>query len=207
MAQSNNKPFIILLIIAAVIGVGIGGVFAGSVALGKSSGEDTPANLIQGGPSANSTGAPGPGSPGEFGQGQGGQGPSRSSQRPGGEFNPSAVDRQFQDPASDDPAAQRFPGRGGASGIVEKVEGEVLTITTTEGPVEVILAEDTGISRISEASVDELQPGVQVTVMGPAGEDGRVEGVSVIISPEGIESLPARGQRGGQDFQGGTAGP
>jgi hypothetical protein len=100
-----------------------------------------------------------------------------------------------------------FPGRGGVSGTLEKVEVNVATITTAEGPVEVILGEDTSISRISQATVDDLQPGMQLTVIGPAGEGGRVEAVSVVISPEEMESTPGRGQRGGQGFRGGTAGP
>jgi hypothetical protein len=207
MAQSNRKPFIVLLIIALVVGAGIGGIFAGGVALGKSSGEDTPASLFPGGPSANSMGGAEPGGPGQFGRGQGGQVPSGLSPRSEGQFDLSGVDRQSPGLSSGDPAMPSFPGRGGVSGTLEKVEVNVATITTAEGPVEVILGEDTSISRISQATVDDLQPGMQLTVMGPAGEGGRVEAVSVVISPEEMESTPGRGQRGGQGFRGGTAGP
>jgi hypothetical protein len=197
MTPSNNKPFVVMLMVAVVIGVGIGGIFAGGVALGKSSGEDTPTYLIPGGPSANSTGA----------AGQGGPVPSRSSQRSEGRLNSAGIGGQSPDPASGDAAGQRFPGRGGVTGAVEKVERNVATITTPEGPIEVTLGEDTSLSRISEASVDDLQPGIPVTVMGPAGKDGRIEAASVIITPEGMKSPSGWGPRGGQGVPRGSDEP
>jgi hypothetical protein len=102
---------------------------------------------------------------------------------------------------------QRFPGRGGVFGTVDKVEGNLVTIVTTEGPVAVTIAEDTAISQISEASVADLQPGIKVTVMGPAGGDGRVAAANLVITPEGMENPFSRGQLSGRSFPPGTAEP
>ena len=190
MTQSRNKPFVVLLFVAVALGVGIGGIFAGGVALGKSSGGDTPTSLSLSGPVANSADGAGQG---RFSRGQGGQ------------VDPLAP--QSQGPTSGDAAVQSFPGRGGVTGTVDKVDGNLVTITTSEGPVEVIIAEDTPVSRIAEASVDDLQPGVQVTVMGPAGEAGRVEAANLVITPEGLEGPFGRGQRDGQGFRRGAEAP
>jgi len=193
MTRSINKPFIVLLVVAVAIGVVIGGVFAGGVALGKSSGRDTPTALSSGGPSNSSTNGGGPGGSGRSGRGQ---------FQPGSPSGQSAARPQSPGSTPGGAAVQSYPGRGGVSGTVEKVDGDVVTITTTDGPVEVIVAEDTAMSQISPATAADLHSGVQVRVMGPAGEDGRVQAANLVIAPAGVESPFGQGPRGGQGRQG-----
>jgi hypothetical protein len=195
-----------MLVLAVVVGVGIGGVIAGGMALGNASGDDIPASPFSGGATAGSTGAAGPGGQGQLGRGQSGPVASGQAGRTQGQRDPSGNDRQSADRTFND-AAQRFPGRGAVTGTVEKIEGEVVTITTPQGPVEVTIGQGTAISRVAEAGVGDLQPGARVTVMGPAGEDGRVEAASLVITPEDMETSAGRDRRGDQGFPGETEEP
>jgi hypothetical protein len=197
MGPSNNKPFVVMLVLAVVVGVGIGGVIAGGMVLGNASGDDTPVSPFSGGAAAGPAGSAGPGGQGQFGRGQV---PSGQAERTQGQPDPSGVARQSPDRTSDD-AAQRFPGRGAVTGTVENIEGEVVTITTPQGPVEVTIGQDTAISRISEAGVADLQPGARVTVMGPADEGGRVAAASLVITPEDLGTPAGRDRRGDQGFR------
>lgn len=66
MIEHVNKPFVVLLIIAVIIGVSIGGVFAGGVAFGKASDVEPATALALGGPRPNSTDGAGQGGQGQF---------------------------------------------------------------------------------------------------------------------------------------------
>lgn len=208
MKERMNKPFVILLVVAVIIGTGIGGIFAGGVAFGKSSGADAPTSLSLGGPRPNGTDGGRQFDQGQFGPGQGGRTQQGLPQGQPGQFNPPpAVVPPTQEMSPDNAPGQSFSGRGGLTGTIEKVEGNLVTVTTAEGPVEVTIAEATSISQISQASVDDLQAGLQVTVMGPPAEDGSVEAANVVITPEGMESFFGRGQLRDRSFRRGSGTP
>lgn len=199
MIEHVNKPFVVLLIIAVIIGVSIGGVFAGGVAFGKASDVEPATALALGGPRPNSTDGAGQGGQGQFSRGPGRPTSQGVPQRQPGQFDPPpAIVPPTAEPGSGGAAVQSFPGRGGLSGTIENIEGNVVTIATTEGPVAATINETTSISQISAASVDDLQPGMQVTVMGPAGEDGSVAAADVVITPEGLDIPFGGGQRDGR---------
>ena len=86
-----------------------------------------------------------------------------------------------------------FAGRGTA-GQVTAVSGNVITIhnPTTGQDTKVQLGSDTTVSKTLAGSTADLQPGVNVTVVGQPGADGTVNATSVSIVP----ALPGGGNGG-----------
>lgn len=79
--------------------------------------------------------------------------------------------------------------RPAASGTVEKVEGNVLTVTTRSGPVKVNIKQDTAISTMKRGTTEDLKAGERVTVSGEKQNDGSIAATSIQI-------LPARSAEG-----------
>jgi hypothetical protein len=78
----------------------------------------------------------------------------------------------------------RGPGAGGIAGTVEQVEGNLVTVNTPQGPLQVTVSEETLIQRFAQGTVADLQAGMQVTIAGQRNEDG-VQAQSILITPEG----------------------
>ena len=74
--------------------------------------------------------------------------------------------------------------RGGLAGVIEKLDGNIVTIKTPQGPQSAILGVDTMIRRFAEGTPSDLQPGMRVTLVGQPGADGMVEVRSVLLNPE-----------------------
>ena len=96
-------------------------------------------------------------------------------------------------------------GRNAVSGTVESIEGENITVKTSQGESAVSVTEDTTINKIAKVSIGELQVGDQVTVFGPVDEGGNIAAATIIINPEGLGrffgggQFRQRGSRRGQD--------
>jgi hypothetical protein len=86
-----------------------------------------------------------------------------------------------------------FGGRGTA-GQVTAVSGNLITIhnPTTGQDTKVQMSGDTTISKTVAGSASDLQPGVNVTVVGQPGADGTVNATSMSIVP----ALPGGGTGG-----------
>ena len=84
-----------------------------------------------------------------------------------------------------------FGGRGTA-GQVTAVSGSLITIhnPSTGQDTKVKMSGDTTISKTVAGSASDLQPGVNVTVVGQPGADGTVDAASVSIVP----ALPGGGR-------------
>ncbi len=84
-----------------------------------------------------------------------------------------------------------FGGRG-TVGQVSAINGSVLTIHNpqTGQDVKVQLSGETTITKTVAGSASDLQPGVNVTVVGQAGADGTVNAVAVSI----VQALPGGGR-------------
>ena len=195
-----NRPFVVLLSIAAALGVGLGGAFAGGVALGKSSVTDSQANITNG-PAGNfsqQSGQFGQGSAGRF---QPGSGPSRQDSGTPGALTQGR--RSLN--GSEESFARRFEGRNAVSGIVENIAGESITVKTSQGETAATITRDTTISKIAEVSIDELQVGDQVTVIGPVDDTDSITASTIVINPEGLGrffgsgEFRRRGSRPGQE--------
>ena len=108
----------------------------------------------------------------------GGQAEPRQRQ-PDGADGGSQGDGQGQ--GAPGPSGRDGAGGAGIGGTVESVDGERLTITTPQGPVNVVAGAEARIVRFSEAALQDLRPGTQVRVLGAAGADGDVQAESILI--------------------------
>jgi hypothetical protein len=73
---------------------------------------------------------------------------------------------------------------GGLTGVVERVDGDIVSIDTSQGMVTATLVVDTKIRRFAEGTPSDLQPGMRVTLVGEPGTDGAVEARSILLNPE-----------------------
>lgn len=72
---------------------------------------------------------------------------------------------------------------GGTAGRIEKVEGSSLTVSTVQGgTVTVVLSDATAINKTATGSRADLRPGVQVVVTGQRQTDGTVQATQVTIA-------------------------
>jgi len=99
---------------------------------------------------------------------------------------PSRFGEEDAQPGTTDPGVQ-FPGgllgRGGTVGEVEKVEGNVLTLSTLEGTIQVLISDSTTIQKMEEGVLDNILPGDSITVSGERNEDGSIEATNIFITP------------------------
>jgi hypothetical protein len=110
-------------------------------------------------------------------------------------------------------AAQSGPGGvvrvGGAGGVVERVEGQTLTL---RGPnnqqVRVALTDQTQVHKQVEGSTGDLAAGVSVLVQpqGQPGADGVVTAAAVTVLPANAAARPGQGQGGQRPGGAGGAG-
>jgi hypothetical protein len=112
----------------------------------------------------------------ERGQFPGGQLPAGQAPS-GGQFLAGQADGQF---------ANR---RGGISGQVKTIEGDVLTISTAEDVTTVNLSADTQIQKTEMVtlSASDLQPGMRVMIVGSKDSTGNVSATQVIV----LNDMPA----------------
>lgn len=182
----NSKAFVLLVVAILVLGGGLGGAFAGGVVVDKGQNEEAPVNSLP-------------------------QTPSNQTQTP---FDPSQLSQEELDQLREQFQGQRpggggtggggtgFGGIGGLTGTIDGIEGNVVTVSTSQGPLVATVGADTTVQMTVQGSLEDLEPGVQVTVIGQRGEDGTVQAVTIIILPEG-GGLFGGGQFGGGQFGGG----
>ncbi len=171
----DNKRFIYLLAAALIFGGVVAGAFVGGIAVGNSNSDQILQSVAplqtqsQSGQQLPGQFAPGTGDQGQFGQGSGTTGFGSGG----------------------------FAGCGGLVGIIEKIEGNTITINTSQGPLNATMSDDTVIQEMVSLTSEDLQNGLRVTVIGQRGEDGTVSARSIVITPEGVESFLGGGFSGG----------
>ena len=177
----NTKAFMLLLVGVLVLGGSIGGAFAGGVAVGKGQeAEAAPSDV-----------------PTQLPAGSGQQFTDQFSQEQLDQFR-----QQFQGEFGQGAGVRGgFSGRGGLSGTIESIEGNILTINTLQGPLQTTIGEDTVIQQFAQGTLADLQTGARVTVTGERGEDGTVEASSILLIPEGTEGPFGGGGRRQRDQQ------
>ena len=102
------------------------------------------------------------------------------------------------------PLRQQFQNqshRGGLTGVIEKVDGNIVTVETSQGPLSATLGVDTKIRRFAEGTPSDLQPGMRVTLVGQPGVDGTVEARSVLLNPEDAYAFFNTGFFSGDSYQ------
>ena len=194
----STKAFMTLLITVLLLGAVLGGAFAGGIALGKSQGDGETQNTVL------------PTTP----QGSGQQAQSDTGVQSldqlrqrlqSGEITQeelAELRQQFQGQGG--PAGGGFAGGGGLFGgrgggggglvgIIENVEGNVLTVNTQQEPLLATIGTDSTIQVFAEGTLADLQAGSRVTIIGQLGEDGTVNAISITINPEGASGFPTGG--------------
>ena len=101
---------------------------------------------------------------------------------------PAQAQSQAASGATDMTEAMRASGGTAAGrgvlGTVEKIEGNILTITAaTGGSTQVTIGQDTPLQKTAAASLDELKPGVRVMVVGQPGTGGSLVASSIQVLP------------------------
>ena len=181
----STKAFVMLLVAVLILGGSLGGAFAGGVVLGKSQGEEVAQSSLP----AQSTSNLGQQSSGQLGQEQLDQ---FRQQIQSGEFSQQDLDQfrqQFQGQFGQGFAGRGFAGGGGLSGTIEEIQGNTVTVNTSQGPLQATIGADTTIQMFTEGTLADLQAGLRVTVIGQRGEDGTVEARSILITPEGGDGV------------------
>ena len=88
-------------------------------------------------------------------------------------------------------------------GVIDSLEDGAIVLSGPQSSLEATVGEDTTITIFSQGTLEDLEAGQQVMIVGEPNEDGSFTAVSVIVIPEGM-ALPFGAGRGGF---GGFGGP
>ena len=87
-------------------------------------------------------------------------------------------------------------GAGGPAGIfgaVTSVSDSGFTLETQQGPLPIVMNEESIILETRQGAFVDLEVGIQVRVTGPADENGSIDARSVTVTPQGLEGFRAPG--------------
>ena len=204
----STKSFVWILIAVVVFGAGLGGSFIAGVAVGGSDDSDDVAPLSL--PAAVASAAEQP----QSGALDVGDLASLRDRIQSGDFSPEDLGQlreQFGGGQGGAGGFGGFTGRGdGLSGPIERIDGNTITINTSQGSLQATISDATTITGFATFTPEDLSTGVTVTVIGQRGEDGAVEATSIIITPEGGAPFGGGGgffRGGGGQFGGGGRPP
>jgi hypothetical protein len=202
--MSNTKPFLILVVVALVIGGSLGGSFLGGVAVGEGRAPDATAPLSTGQPPQSQAGGAQPSvddlvalrerfQSGDISQEEIEQMRSRFQGLAGG-MGGGFAGR----------TGTGGPGGGGAlanggllQGVVEAIDGDMVSVDTPEGVLQAAIDENTVIQLFSSGTAADLGEGTTVTVVGARNEEGVVVARTIMIGGEGLAQDPFGGRGGG----------
>jgi hypothetical protein len=77
--------------------------------------------------------------------------------------------------------AEGFPRGGGTTGVVKTIDGNVMTVSTAQDVTTVNLSQTTQVEKSESAAISDLQPGMQVTVIGQSDSDGEITASQVTV--------------------------
>ena len=162
-----TKSFVVLMVIFVVIGASIGGAFAGGVAVGKKQQDEAPTGSFAAlGDGPNFAAASQQAAPSQLPQGV----PANVADSPAlGQGGPGGL----------------FPGAGGGMfGIIEDITDNVVTVNSPQGPLQIVVNEDTEIQTFAEGSIEDLEMGMLVTIEGEINaETGSFDSTSIVALP------------------------
>ena len=196
----DTKGFISLLVGVLVIGVAVGGSFLGGLAIGKGQEVEAASSFapVPQPPSA---------APQVSGQTDGQTQGTLRRQLQAGDLSQEELAQlreqfggQFGGGGTSGGASAGgagFGGRGGLVGTIEEVEGNTVTVSTSQGSLLATIGDETTIQKTIEVSIGELVEGVRVTVTGARGKDGAVNATTIFVIPEGQDGFGGGGFRGG----------
>ena len=80
-------------------------------------------------------------------------------------------------------------------GTIESIDDSGFTLETQQGPLPIVMNEETLIVQTRQGVLADLQAGLQVRVTGAEGENGEINARSITVTPDGLEGF--RGLGGG----------
>ncbi len=80
-----------------------------------------------------------------------------------------------------------FGGRGGLFGTVTGVSDTGFTLDTQQGPLPIVIDDDSVVLETRDGALTDLEVGMQVRIAGPATEDGAIEARTVIVTPQDLQ--------------------
>ena len=194
----TTKAFSILLLTTLVLGVALGGAFAGGFALGRSGEAVQPPESQSLRPPTGGQAAAQAAGRARAGQAQSESGAvvgPRSGAAPeqGVPADASAgrpAGRQGADGSAvaADGSAKRGQDAGGVQelfGAISSLQGDLVTLESPRGQGQATISETTVIQKRVMASVDDLSVGATVQVSGRPGEDGQIQARSLTLEPAG----------------------
>ena len=84
-------------------------------------------------------------------------------------------------------------------GTVTDIADGGFTLETQQGPLPISINNETVIIETRQGSVADLETGMQVTVVGPADEEGTIDARVVNVIPEGLDDVRGLGGGGGRN--------
>jgi hypothetical protein len=100
----------------------------------------------------------------------------------------------------------QYQGRG-AGGTLDKIDGNILTLTTTQGTVTVNIGSDTTIQKTITGALSDLHESEFLFVMGNPDASGNISATSIQIQPQGWSPPSAPPGSRGTSNQSGTRTP
>ncbi len=190
-----NKPFVVMIVALLVVGLGIGAAFSGGLVLGRSQGDDSGVSAV----------APVTAASNQLGQlDQGGLDDLRRQIESGG-VDRQELRRQFAGQESPFGQEGGFTRGGGLVGTILEIQGNSVTVVTSQGPLQATVNADTAIQVFTDGSIGDLAVDMRVTVLGQRNEDGSVVADSILVVPEGTVFSGGGGfgdrQRGGEHLE------
>jgi hypothetical protein len=80
------------------------------------------------------------------------------------------------------PAGSTFI-RGGTMGTVEKIEGGIITVTTTNGSVKIVTSSSTTVQKMAGGTLTDIKIGDTISIAGESQDDGSIQASSIVINP------------------------
>ena len=176
----STKGFISLLVGVLVLGAVFAGAFVGGMLVGKNQEAEAAQNVV-----------PAPQPPSvqaqPAGQSDGGALSRLREQFRSGDLSReelAELRQQFQGRAGPGGGGSGIgdragvAGQRGLTGIIDKVDGNTVTVDTPQGPLQAMLSADTTIQKTVQVEIGELTVGTRVTISGARGEDGTFQAAS-----------------------------
>jgi hypothetical protein len=110
-------------------------------------------------------------------------------QMPGNQQFPEGMPFQGGGPGSSELAQGDFRSNG-TMGQVKSFDGDLLIISTAQDVTTVNLSSDTTIVKSVEGTMDDLQPGVRIMVVGEQDEDGKFNASQITILDDDSLAMP-----------------
>ncbi|MDO8637362.1 MAG: hypothetical protein Q7R34_14220 [Dehalococcoidia bacterium] len=86
--------------------------------------------------------------------------------------------------------SQGISAGGGITGTIEKIEGDIITVSSTQGSVQVTVGQTTIIQKSSIVPLKELLPGQRLTIVGQRADDGTTRARSITLISEVASTSP-----------------